>query len=196
MTPPLGAWAPWTPQEVARQLEGVAADWYVIGGWAIDLWLGCATRPHRDIEIAVPSAQFATVRARLDERFVLYAHGGGTQRRLAPADPFPRDKNQCWVRDGDVWRLDVMRDPGDETRWVFRRDARLSAPRTQIVRRTMDGIAYLAPQAVLLFKARGRRAKDESDFDRCLPLLDGEARAWLAAALAQTETDHPWRARL
>ena len=39
--------APWSglrPQEVAELLAHVKVDWWVCGGWAIDLWLGRSTR--------------------------------------------------------------------------------------------------------------------------------------------------------
>jgi hypothetical protein len=195
-TPSLEAWAPWTPQEVTRRLALVRAPWCVVGGWALDLWRGAPTRPHHDIEIAVPRSSFASVRAALESDYALYAAGGGALRRLAPADPFPRDKHQCWVREGDVWRLDVMQEPGDAARWVFRRDERLAASRDLLARRTASGVPYLAPEAVLLFKAKGARDKDEADFTAAAPDLDTAARAWLIDALERTTPGHPWIARL
>ena len=195
-TPSIEAWAPWTPQEVTRRLSLVRAPWSIVGGWALDLWRGAPTRPHHDIEIAVPRGSFPAVRTALETDTVVYAAGGGTLRRLAPADPFPRDKHQCWVRDGRVWRLDAMLEPGDAARWVFRRDERLEAPRDRLVRRTAGGIPYLAPEAILLFKAKGTRDKDEADFAAAAPDLDAEARAWLIGALERTAPGHPWIARL
>src|SRR5262245_45368546 len=56
--PGLDAWHPWTPAQVAAELTGVNVPWCVVGGWAIDLWLGERTRDHEDIEIAVPRYSF------------------------------------------------------------------------------------------------------------------------------------------
>jgi aminoglycoside-2''-adenylyltransferase len=181
---------------VSRRLAFVDAPWCVVGGWALDLWRGRQTRPHHDIEIAVPRNSFAVLRAALETDCILYAAGGGTLRRLAATDPFPRAKHQCWVREGDAWRLDVMQEPGDAERWVFRRDERLGAPRARLLRRTAGGIPYLAPEAVLLFKAKGVRDKDEADLTAAAPHLDSEARAWLTNALTLTAPGHPWIARL
>ncbi len=34
-------WAnPWRPAEVAARLEGVSTPWYVVAGWALDLFRG------------------------------------------------------------------------------------------------------------------------------------------------------------
>ena len=63
--PPLDAWEPWRPDEVAARLSGIAAPWCVVGGWAIDLFLGRETRPHGDLEISIPRSAFAEVRDRL-----------------------------------------------------------------------------------------------------------------------------------
>lgn len=88
------------------------------------------------------------------------------------------------------------RGAGDARTWVCRRDATITAPRAQIVETTSDGIPFLRPEAVLLYKAKAARPKDEADLARCLPLMNGEARQRLARALARTHPDHRWRAQL
>lgn len=196
--PPLEAWEPWTPQFVSRTLEGVDVPWCVVGGWAIDLFLGRETRHHEDIEIAVPGIFFAPLRARLERRFALHAVGDGEVLRLQPGAPFPPNKHQCWVLDeaADQWRLDVMQEPGDAQTWVFRRDERIAVPRANIVRHAPDDISYLSPEAVLLFKAKGMREKDVADFTLVAPLLPPTQRAWLIDALNTVHPDHPWIAAL
>ena len=54
----------------------------------------------------------------------------------------------------------------------------------------------LAPEIVLLYKAKRSRAIDEADFAACAPALQPDARAWLAGALAICAPEHPWRAEL
>jgi hypothetical protein len=65
-----------------------------------------------------------------------------------------------------------------------------------VVRRTAEGIPFVAPEIVLLFKAKAARPKDESDAAVVLPTLDAAQRAWLAAALDRVHPGHPWRAGL
>jgi hypothetical protein len=58
---------------------------------------------------------------------------------------------------------------------------------------TPGGIPYLRPQGTLLYKATGRRAKDQHDFDLAVPRMDLAARAWLATALTvYLRRPHPW----
>ncbi len=194
--PPLSAWAAWTPEQAARELAGVASRWYVVGGWAIDLFLGAPTREHGDLEIGIPRADFAAVRAHLS-RFAFYTIQEGEVARLAPdALPAP-DRHQNWVLDeaAQQWRMDVMLEPGDAESWIFRRDPAIRAPRTRM-RRTRDGIPFLSPEGVLLYKAKHLRPKDEQDFASALPKLDPSARAWLRDALRIAHPEHAWIAAL
>jgi hypothetical protein len=63
----------------------------------------------------------------------------------------------------------------------------------EVVERTADGVPYLAPEVVLLFKARNARNKDEADLYTVLPELDDARLRWLDGALALVDPDHPWR---
>jgi hypothetical protein len=60
-------WDPWTPGEVAGRLAGASLRWYVVAGWAIDLFLGRVTRAHEDIEIGIPAGSFPVVREALGD---------------------------------------------------------------------------------------------------------------------------------
>mgnify|MGYP007135459534 CR=1 FL=1 len=83
-----------------------------------------------------------------------------------------------------------------DDQWLFRRDIRISRPLATIGRRTDDGIPYLTPEIQLLYKAKTPRPKDEADFARTLPYLDGESRQWLVQALALVHPGHPWLIQL
>ena len=198
--PPVEAWAAvWTPEQAALALRGVSAPWAVAGGWALDLWMGEQTREHEDLEIAVPAVFFSEIQARLEGLGLkLFAIDDGQAIALNPGEAPGRRTHQTWVMDPAVqgWRLDVFREPGDADTWIYRRTGDLSAPRDWAAGVTADGIPYVAPQIVLLFKAKAMREKDEADFIAAAPRLSSEARAWLAAALRATHPDHPWIARL
>jgi hypothetical protein len=168
--------------------------WAVAGGWAIDLHLQAETRPHHDIEIAVSREHLEIVAACLGE---LDWFGVGDGRAWALEDA-PRELHQTWGRDRSShrWRLDVFREPWDGEDWVFRRDPRIRRPLAEAIMFSQDAIPYLAPEIVLLFKAKSPKEKDEADLALTLPTFTLERIEWLRNALEIVHTKHKWMARL
>jgi Aminoglycoside-2''-adenylyltransferase len=190
----LGTWDAWSPAEAAEHLRGVSTPWYVLAGWALDLFIGRQTRAHDDLEIGVPADGFEEIRSALGGfEFVVVGDGRAwpvTERTL-------RAHGQTWVREpGGPWRLDVIRERWDEDVWVYRRDARIRLPVKSLISRTNEGIPFVRPEVVLLFKAKAPRPKDTTDLEAVLPHLDDGRRAWLRSALALAHPDHVWLARL
>ncbi|MEV4880503.1 nucleotidyltransferase domain-containing protein [Streptomyces cyaneofuscatus] len=186
----------WTPSEVAQRLAGIDSPWYVAAGWALDLFRGRQTRPHGDIEIAIPAARFPEVR----HRFPGYVFdGAGSGRIWEDASPeVLAAVHQTWLRDpatGD-YLLDVFREPHDGDTWICRRDEEIRLPYGDIIRRTQDGIPYLTPELVLLFKAKHRRPKDQADFEATVPYLSTPQRTTLTRLLTRVHPGHPWLADL
>ncbi len=186
----------WTPNEVARRLAGLGTPWYVAGGWALDLFRGRQTRPHADIEIAVPAAGFPEVRRRFPGH-VFDAAGSGHIWEGAPPEALAA-VHQTWLRDPATgnYLLDVFREPHDADTWVCRRDEAIRLPYGDIVHHTRDGIPYLAPELVLLFKAKHARAKDGADFEATVPHMAPAQRKTLAGLLARVHPGHPWASAL
>lgn len=197
MTPDLDAWQPWPPRVAADRLAGLEVPWYVAGGWAVDLFRGGPTREHEDLEVAVPQRHFALVAERFPD-CDFYVPSDGRVDPLADDLLDDPERHQTWALDRaeQVWRLDVFREPHDGDTWICRRDERIRLPYAEIIRHAADGVPYLAPEVVLLFKAKATRDKDQHDFDGALPLLDVAQRAWLDGALGLVHPHHPWRAAL
>lgn len=196
--PPLEAWRPWTPEDAARALAGCAAPWCVVGGWAIDLSLGRATRAHEDLEIAIARPDFPALRAHLtDAGLKLHVVGDGQVRALAPDTAPPPDKHQNWALDpiANEWRVDVMLEPGDAETWIFRRDERIRAPRAFMIG-AAGAVPHLKAHGALLYKAKAARPKDEADFAAAAPHLARGERAWLIEALGLAHPGHAWIAAL
>ena len=189
-------WEPWAPHEVAKRLQGVDVPWAFAAGWAVDLFVGGAAREHEDVEVAVPSASFAAIQtALLPYRFDIV--GAGLKWPISDRDAFVQT-HQTWLRDPvtGVYVLDVFREPHDGDVWICQRDTSIRRPYSEVIRQTDDGLPYLAPEIVLLFKARLSRPKDEDDLNRVLPLLDPRAQTWLWHALKKVQPGHPWIARV
>jgi hypothetical protein len=186
----------WTPDEVARRLAGVTAPWCVAAGWALDLFRGAQTREHGDIEIAIPAATFPEVRDRFPG-YVFDAVGSGTIWENPTAEALAA-VHQTWLRDPSAgnYLLDVFREPHDGQTWICRRDETIRLPYSEIIQHTPDGIPFLAPELVLLFKAKHARPKDQADFDGTIPLMNTAQRARLAGFIAQVHPRHRWLAAL
>ncbi|MFJ2185042.1 nucleotidyltransferase domain-containing protein [Streptomyces anulatus] len=182
----------WTPGEVAQRLAGIGTPWCVAAGWALDLFRGRQTRDHGDIEIAIPEAGFPEVRARFPG-YVFDAVGSGRVWEDASPEELAA-VHQTWLRDPATgnYVLDVFREPHDGDTWICRRDETIRLPYREIVHHTRDGIPYLAPELVLLFKAKHMRPKDRRDFDATVPHLTGAQRATLAELLARVHPGHVW----
>jgi hypothetical protein len=184
-------WAPWSPNEVASRLSGSPARWYVVAGWAVDLFLGRQTRAHHDIEIGVARDDFPVLRSVFSE-FEFDVVGSG---RRWPLSSSAFDEHfQTWLRDADTgeYHLDVFRDPHEGQEWICRRDTRIRLPYDEVVRVTETGIPYMSPEIVLLFKAKHLREKDQLDFNELLPLLNEQQIEWLRSSLELVHPDHPW----
>ncbi|HEY1966510.1 MAG TPA: hypothetical protein VGH89_01075 [Pseudonocardia sp.] len=69
-------------------------------------------------------------------------------------------------------------------------------PYTELIRHTAEGLPYLAPGVVLLFKAKAARPEDEADFVAAAPRLSAGDRQWLRAGLAVTHPGHHWLSTL
>jgi hypothetical protein len=191
--PDVEAWDPWRPDHVAAALAPVEVRWAVAGGWAIDLHLGEVTRPHEDIEIVVSREDVHTLLACLSE-LDWFAVGDGRAWPIAGA---PQELHQTWGRDrSGQWRLDVLQEPWDDGEWVCRRDPHIRRPLADAIELTAGGIPYLAPEIVLLFKAKAARGKDEADLAITLPSLTPDRISWLQGALRIVHPGHEWLSQL
>jgi aminoglycoside-2''-adenylyltransferase len=183
----------WSPAEIARRLEGLDVPWYVAAGWALDLFRGRQTRRHGDLEIGIPAADFPSIR----DRFGGYVFDGVGQNCLWP-DASPEvlaATHQTWLRDpaGGDYLVDVFREPheGRQT-WICRHNETIRLPYEEIICHTADGIPYLTPELVLLFKAKRPRPKDQADFEGVLPELSPAQRARLAELIGRVYPEHRW----
>ena len=183
----------WTPSEVARRLAGVQTPWYVAAGWALDLFRGGQIREHGDLEIGVPSARFPEIQERFTQQYVF--DGVGSERIWENVTPeVLAATHQTWLRDPATgqYLVDVFREPHDGDTWICRRDETIRLPYNDIILRTEDGIPYLAPELVLLFKAKAVRPKDQADFDATVPRMRLHQREMLAELLEHVHPGHAW----
>lgn len=198
MVPPdENAWDAWSPTQLASKLKDLETDWYVVGGWALDLWHGSQQREHDDLEFAVSPQNAATTAAHLSELTFFEANAG----ELLSSDLGPDVSESSWQFWGadltaGQWRVDMMLERGTTRHWQYKRAPDLTQRRDHAVRISTDGIRYLAPANVLLFKAKYCREKDELDFEAALPRLSAQDRHTLHEWLTRYHPGHKWVHRL
>ena len=81
--------------------------------------------------------------------------------------------------------------------WLFRRDHRIRRPVASLAgRASRPGMGVLSPDVQLLYKSRGMRDKDVTDFEMVLPQLTAGERDWLRRTLTTVTPGHAWIDRL
>lgn len=183
-----------------REFEGASFRWLVASGWALDLHAGTPSRPHRDLDVTVPRAQQLALQTHLLKRgWRLDVSLGGQYRPWGAGETLELPLHQIHARQGGQF-LDLMLSEEREGSWAFRRQPDITRAWEKAEQPSALGVTYLAPEIVLLFKSgllEGRaRRKDAQDFERTLPTLSGEARAWLRESLAAYRPGHSWLERL
>jgi GrpB-like predicted nucleotidyltransferase (UPF0157 family) len=185
-----------TPVEaVAHELQDVSFPWYISSGWALDLFLGHVTRVHHDVDVVIPYSAQMGLREHLMERGWKLVTPFEKQLEVWPPHmqlQLPRHQVHAH-REGDF--IDFLLTDMDGI-WRYRREPLVLRSMERMSLKNEDGIPYLAPELVLLFKSQNtskrERPKDRLDFENVLPHLEAERRAWLHWALVATSPDHPW----
>ena len=185
-------------QKVGSLLSDLPCSWFVCGGWALDLFLGRVTRPHKDVDVAVARADQLVVRDYLLGR-------GWALERAEDGEliPWP-DGERLELPSHAVWCRNSGRDPDffevllneiDGGGFRFRRDQSVTLARGRMSFRTPSGLPVLAPEIVLLYKSN-RPEEHDADFRSTAPSLSEEGRGWLKDALERLSARHPWAENL
>jgi Aminoglycoside-2''-adenylyltransferase len=177
------------------------APFYFAGGWAIDLHLGRVTREHRDIDALVMRRDHLLLHKALKGFSLkkIIPHPDGMPNRGTIVDWPPGDRLELPVHQINAYRADesapafqVMLAESGDSDWIFRRNPEVSMPLSRMGFHPLWGLPYLAPEIVLLFKAKHLEARDRLDFDHALPALSTEARRWLRDAIEKSHPGHEW----
>ena len=182
----------------AVDLLGDLPGWWIAGGWAIDLWLGRQTREHVDLDVAALRGNQRIFWRRLEGWDLHLGTAPDVVEPWPAPGTVPPSRHAVWCRQAPTseWAFEMLLNDSNGTDWLFRRDHSVRLPLAQIGTTTSDGIPYLVPEIVLLYKAKNVRENDERDFEKALPTLSAEQKAWMRQALDVVHPDHPWSAKL
>lgn len=182
-------------EAVANELKDVSFPWYISSGWALDLFLGYVTRTHYDVDVVLPRSAQLELQKHLTERGWKFITPFAKRLELWPAHmQLELPRHQVHAHRNDDF-IDFLLTDMDEV-WRYRREPSIIRSAKRMSLKSESGIPYLAPELVLLFKSKNtsnqERAKDQPDFEKTLPHLEAERRAWLHWALVATAPDHSW----
>jgi hypothetical protein len=191
--------------EAARAMARLGRPWFISGGWAIDLHLGRVTREHHDVDILVLRSDQLRVQTLLADwrlnKIIPHPQGlmnQGTLARWEPGERLELPVHQVDVhRAGDdAIAFQVMLGESSGDRWIYRRNPAVTHPLVSLGFHPLWGLPYLAPEIVLLFKAKLMQPHDRADFAAAAPTMSTEAKAWLREALIKCHPGHKWLAAL
>lgn len=191
---------------VGSLLSGLAVPWWITGGWAIDLAVGHVTRDHADVNVLMLERDEHALRGLTGVDIQLVADGQppgpwpATRRLTAVLDPGPDPGPKGGpghpiapdrlVLRGEGLPLPAQVIPASAVGaiWVYKKGSHVFTRPLADIARYREGIPFLAPEVVLLVKARpglGRPGtdNDQRDFEAALPVLSAEQRSWLKGAI-------------
>ena len=186
-------------EAVTNELKEASFPWFVAGGWSLDLFAGCVQRLHHDVDIIIRrDVQFELQAYLLARDWKLVTPFEKRLERWPPHMRLELPRHQVHAHRGNEFIDFLLTDIHGV--WRYRREPRIIRTLEQMSLSSETGIRYLAPELALLFKSKNtsnqERAKDQVDFERALPHLEPERRAWLRWALIATAPDHPWISQL
>lgn len=185
-------------RKAASLFSDLNCEWFVCGGWAIDLFLKRVTREHKDIDIAIARRDQFVMRDYLRRRgWTLEKAVDGTLIDWNDGERLESPIHGVWCsnKECDPNFVEILLNEIDDDCFRFRRDESVTLPRGRMSFKSSSGLPVLAPELVLLYKSNSAEEND-ADFQNTVESLADESRVWLKAALDKLFARHRWTERL
>lgn len=131
-------------------------NWFLIGGWALDLFVGKKLREHKDIEISIWRDEahllfeyFKTNSVELVTGNSRYQYIKSTSEIDNRGHLIIRDIQQSNVK----INLEIFITDRRDNLWIFRKQSSLRFSIEEVIFEYAQGVKYLAPHFILLYKA-------------------------------------------
>lgn len=181
------------PHEIQRIIASTPVRWWLVGGAALDHWLGRKIRPRAVTDISTLPAGLVPLVDSLEGGYSAWATlDDGT---LIPFEEVshPQALDRVLIRNtsNELWAMQVHVEDGNDETWQYRRDGRLQLPWERAVL-DIDGIPTGAPEVQLVWKALRPRPEDDVDKDAVVAKLSDDARAWYERAILSIHPHSSW----
>src|SRR2546428_112075 len=117
----MSRWRSPRPTVVADLMCSVSVEWWIAGGWAIELFLGRSVRDHSDLEIGCFRPDLGNVVAQLPGWDLMVARDGRLEslRAASLAEP---SVHSIWCRPSgsNYWVIEILVEDRDDTDWIYR----------------------------------------------------------------------------
>ncbi len=188
-------WEPLQPEEVSELFKSLDINWWIAGGWAIDIFLGKKSREHLDIDVLILRKDQIIIHKHLNE-WELYKTNQPGLKPWEKGEYLEIGVNSVWCKEtsDSPWVLEIMFLDTIKDEWFFRCNPKIRLTLMEIGLQTKSGISFLKPEIQLLYKAnKNPSAKDMQDFLNVVSLLENESLIWLKNALLQQyKENHSW----
>jgi hypothetical protein len=181
------------PLQITELMRDFVPNWFIAGGWAIDLFLEKETRSHQDIEIAI----FRKDQADLQSHF-----NGWLLHKFVKGEPIvwhrdewltlPTHEVHGFNETAQPQQIEILLNESNETEWIYRRNQEVRRSLNKVQLESSIGVKFLCPEIVLLYKSTNPQAKDEQDFQAVVEYLDAKQKTWLKDAIKVCNSEHHW----
>jgi len=181
-------------ESVMHLMSDYPAQWAVCGGWALDLFLNRVTRSHKDIDLSILRKDQALIQAHMNGWTLEIAHQGQMfPWKNGQIIELPMHTIWCRHPNHDPDFVEFLLDEADNTHYRFRHNPAIKAEFNQAFLTSPSGVPILAPEIVLLYKAKRPQVENTpTDFAHILPHLSNHQCEWLHSGLQQQHGTHPW----
>lgn len=194
-------WQPLSVDEVQGIFSPIPIQWWIAGGWALDLYLDRITREHDDIDVVILRSQHLLLQRYLASDWEGYKAFKGKLTPWKKNEKLDSHFDHLWFKKKreSSWAFQVMIIDSENDYWIYKRNGTIRRKLTDIDLKTSEEVPYLKPEIQLLYKGGSSliREKDILDLENALPTLDDESREWLIDSLTiQYPKGHPWIERI
>src|SRR4051812_29557352 len=112
-------WQPESPDEVQRLFSALSTPWWLAGGHAIDLAVGCTLRNHGDTDVMMLRRDHMSVQLALHGWEWWSIGADRLRRRWRPGQRLPGDVHTVWCRHAGErpWRIQVLLEEASGADW-------------------------------------------------------------------------------